>query len=344
MIRIQKEKHIELIEQFLMKTGLSSEQAQMASKIMNYADIRGIDSHGLILLNTYIDRINKEIIHKNPNYVWEKKSEVISLLDGDHGMGHFMGHLAMQEAIKIAKEKSMGLVLVKNATHYGASGYYTELAAKHGMIGFTTTNTVPLMAPTGGKERVLGNNPISFSIPRQQEDSIILDIASSVVAAGKLILANQINEEIPDGWALDRDGCPTTDPFEGYENGGTLLPIANHKGYGLALIMDILSGVLSGSGYGKKVGHSNIGFIMMAIDINQIMPNELFDERLDDFASMVKNSIKTDDINTIYLPGEIEYSKKKKREQEGILINENLYKEIKKLAIDLESPIENYFD
>ncbi|WP_408006913.1 Ldh family oxidoreductase [Pseudalkalibacillus sp. A8] len=343
MIRIQKEKHIELIVDVLTKIGLTSEQAQMASEIMNYADVRGIDSHGLILLNTYIDRINKKIIRKNPNYKWDKKSEIISVLDGDHGMGHFMGHLAMREAIKIAKEKSLGLVLVKNATHYGASGYYTELAAKHKMIGFTTTNTMPLMAPTGGAERILGNNPISFSIPRQNEDPVILDIASSVVAAGKLILVNQKNEIIPEGWALDKEGNPTTDPNEGYEGGGTLLPIANHKGYGLALIMDILAGVLTGSGYGKNVGHSDIGFVMMAMDVDQIMPKEIFNKRLDSLISMVKSTKKGNENNTIYLPGEIEYLKKKEREQDGILINENLYKEIEKLTLDLEISIDNYF-
>ncbi|WP_165769158.1 Ldh family oxidoreductase [Virgibacillus profundi] len=343
MIKIQKENHNQLIIDILTKVGLSNEQAEMASKIMNYADIRGIDSHGLILLKTYVERIRNKIISKEPIYKWFQKTTVISLLDGDHGIGHFLGNLAMEEAIKTAKKNSLGLVLVKNATHYGASGYYTELAAKHGMIGITTTNTMPLMAPTGGAERVLGNNPISFSVPREGEDPVVVDIATSVVAAGKLILQNQKNEPIPEGWALDKNGKPTTDPFEGYEGGGTLLPIGNHKGYALSFIMDVLAGVLSGSGYGKKVGHSDIGFIMMAIDIEQIMPREQFNIRLDDFITMVKGAKKANKNNSIYLPGEIEYSKKKEREKHGVTINENLYKELKQLISDLELSVDQYF-
>jgi LDH2 family malate/lactate/ureidoglycolate dehydrogenase len=342
LMKIDPKKHMILIEDVLTKAGLPETHAKAASKIMYYADIRGLDSHGLILLQTYIDRINNNIINKSPNFLWEEKSEIISVLDGDKGIGHFVGDMAMKEAIKIAKEKSLGLVFVKNATHYGASGYYTELAASHGMIGFTTTNTMPLMAPTGGIERIIGNNPISLSVPRRGKEPIILDMAISVAAAGRIILANQKNEKIPLGWALNKDGDPTTDAYEGFEGGGTLLPIANYKGYGLAFFMDILSGVLTGSGYSKYVGHSDIGFVFMAIDIEKIMPSQLFNQRLEDYISIIKNSRKLNDEASIFLPGEIEYSKKKEREQSGIVINDKLYMELEQLTLHLNISLEEY--
>lgn len=343
MIRLEIEKYNQFIIDVLTKAGLRSEEAKIASIVMRYADERGIDSHGLILLKTYVDRINKKIINKDPYVKWTKKSEIIHLLDGDQCIGHYAGYLAMEQAIQTAKKNSVGLVFVRNSTHYGASGYYTELAAKHGMIGVSTTNTMPLMAPSGGAERILGNNPISFSAPRMKSDPIVLDIASSVVAAGKLILANQKGESIPEGWALDKDGSPTTDPYEGFEAGGTLSPIAGHKGYGLAFFMDILAGVLSGSKFGQDVGHGEIGFMMLAIDVEQIMPLQYFDQRIEEYVSMIKGTRKREENGEIYLPGEIEYMKIKERHEKGVPINRNLYEELEKLAIYLQLTMPNYF-
>src|SRR5699024_7955050 len=188
---------------------------------------------------------------RDPRYFWEKRGGSVSILHGDRGMGHFLGAIAMEKAIELAKQNTIGLVFVRGATHYGASGYYTQMAGQRGRIGFTTTNTMPLMAPTGGAERVLGNNPISFAIPRLDNNPIVLDMATSTVAAGRLIRGHQKGEEIPKVWALDKDGFPTSDPYAGFEGGGSLLPLGHHKGFGLALVMDVLAGVLSGASFGK---------------------------------------------------------------------------------------------
>lgn len=337
MIYIKEEKQSKLIHDVLMANGLSKDQAVSASTVMRYADERGIGSHGLIMLKKYVERIESQTINKDPKLIWNEKSEIISILDGGQGIGHYLGEKAMNKAINIASEKSIGIVLVKNATHYGASGYYTELAALNGMVGFTTTNTMPLMAPTGGKDRVLGNNPISFGIPRKEENPIILDIATSTVAAGKLMLANQKGISIPLGWALDVEGNPTTDPYKGFEGGGSLLPMANHKGYGLSLIMDILAGVLTGAGFGKNVKHDNIGFVMIAIDIETIMSKDNYNKRMEDLIGMVK-----DPLYDIYLPGELEYKKKEHTKSKGININETLYKELKILIKDSNLSLNDY--
>ncbi len=310
---------------------------------MAYADERGIESHGLILLKTYVKRIEEGIIRKAPNYRWEMDNPNVALLDADGAMGHFAGKLAMEKAIEKADKQSIGLVLVKNTTHYGASGYYTELAAKHGMIGFSTTNTFPLMAPTGGVERILGNNPISISVPRGGEHPVILDMAASVVAAGKLVVATSKGETIPEGWAVDKNGEPTTDPYEGYLGGGTLLPLGDHKGYGLALVMDVLAGVLSGAGYGEKVDHSTIGNVMMAIDIESILPRQTFSKRVDDLFGMVQGSRKSAGVEKIYLPGEIEYEKQEVSRTNGFKVSESLYKDLGEVTKRFGLDVTRYF-
>jgi LDH2 family malate/lactate/ureidoglycolate dehydrogenase len=347
MISIKGEKLQEFIINTFTKAGLPKSQAEIASKHMVYADIRGIDTHGVIRLPIYIKRIKKDLIKANANYKWENETDNTVVLDADDGIGHYSAHIAMEKAIEKAKNNTIGMVFVKNGSHYGAAGCYSSMAAEQGFIGFTTTNTVSLMAPSGGAERVLGNNPLSFAVPREDADPILLDIACSTVAAGKLMLAEQKGESIPETWAVDKNGKPTTDPRAGFAEGGSLLPVGNHKGYGLALIMDILAGVLSGASYGKKVNSLynlntteslGLGFVMMAINIDKILPKAIFNTRLEDLVSMIIDSEKAEGTNRIYLPGEIEQTVKADRKETGIPINGNLYSELKELSRELGIP------
>ena len=351
MVTIKIENLERFIKDSFLQVGLEDNQAGIAAKHMVFADSQGTDTHGIIRLPIYIERIKKGLIKAKPQLKWEKQTPNSAVLDGDQAIGHYAAHLAMQKATDKAKENTIGIVTVYNGDHFGAAACYSKMAADQGLIGFTTTNTSPLMAPTGGKERVLGNNPFSFAIPRESNYPILLDMATSTVAAGKLILYQQKGEKIPYGWAVDKQGEPTTDPYAGLTGGGSLLPIGGHKGYGLSLIMDILCGVLSGASYGTNVNrlyetNSNkplgSGYMMVAINIESFISLHDFYARLEDLTSMVVNSPKQSHVDRIYLPGEIEDCVRKERSQNGVPINHQLHQELIQLSKELEMNIQDY--
>lgn len=342
MSKLTYKNYLEFVEDVLIRAGLSQEQAKSAAEVMAFADYRGIESHGTILLKTYIERIEKGIISKVNSDEWLINSGSLAVLDGKGAMGHYLGQKAMNKAVEKASENGIGMVFVRNSTHYGASGYYTSIATKNKMVGFSTTNTFPLMAPTGGSEKVLGNNPMSYAIPQSKGDPIIVDIATSVVAAGKLLVAESKNEEIPNGWALDSEGQPTTDPHAGYLGGGSLVPVGNHKGYGLSLAMDVLAGVLSGSDYGTNVNHSTIGFVMMAIDINQLTDEKTYENSIEELSKMVLESKKRPGVSEIFLPGEIEQREYHQRLENGFNINRKLMEEFQYITEKLGININHY--
>ncbi|MBP1931925.1 Ldh family oxidoreductase [Ammoniphilus resinae] len=342
MKRYNAEKLKQLIIDSFMAAGLDQEQAEITGQHLIFADQHGVDTHGILRLPIYIKRIQEGLINKTPNLEWSNETNSSAVLDADNGMGHYITHLAMQKAIEKAKQHTISFITVKNGNHFGALASYTKMAAKQKMIGFITTNTAPLMAPTGGAERVLGNNPLSFAVPRKNEPPVVLDMACSNVAGGKLVLASKKGESIPLGWALDREGRPTTDPFEGFENGGVLLPIGGHKGYGLSLIMDILTGVLSGSNYGKNVNRlydtskvTGIGYSMMVLNIESFLPMDIFEDRLEDLLHMVENSKKAMDVERIYLPGQMEEKIIRERLEQGVPLPDKLHAELLELSSEL---------
>ena len=273
---------------------------------------------------------------------WEYETSNSVVLNADNGLGHYTTQVATEKAIEKAQENGISFVSIYNNNHFGAAGCYAKMIADKGMIGFVTTNGAPLMAPVGGAERVLGNNPFSFAIPRKEQDPVVFDMANSVVSAGKLMVAEQNGESILEGWALDAEGNATTDPYKGYKGGGTLVPIASHKGFGLSLIMDILSGVLSGANFGKNIhgladfGHiTGNGCAIIVINIEKIMPKERFFDRLEELLSMVVDSKRTDGVDKIYLPGEKGQETRKKNFDTGIQVNAILHQELQEVANSL---------
>jgi LDH2 family malate/lactate/ureidoglycolate dehydrogenase len=330
------------IADVLTHLDMEEEQARITAHHMVFADSKGTDTHGIMQLPIYVDRIKDGGINNRPHMQWEKETGNSGVLNGDNGMGHYVVHKAMERAIELAQHNAISFVSVYNGSHFGAAASYTKMAADANMIGFITSNAAPLMAATGGVERVLGNNPLSFAVPRQDAYPVILDIACSNVAMGKLVLAQTKGESIPLGWALDKDGNPTTDPYEGFQGGGTLLPIAEHKGYGLALIMDILSGVLTGANYGKNVGRmadtkkpTGVGCSMIVIHIAQIMGTDQFFERMEDLLSMIGSSKKAEHADKIYLPGEKGNETALFRAESGIPIPEKLHERLTQIALEL---------
>jgi LDH2 family malate/lactate/ureidoglycolate dehydrogenase len=231
---------LEACGRILEKVGVPPEQARIIAEVTVEADLRGIGSHGLLRLPAYVHRVQAGLMAADTQLKVVRERGATVLLDAQGGFGQVAGVYAMNQAIERARQHGVGFVAVRNANHFGIAAYYTMMALPHRMIGIAATNAAPSMAAWGGTTPVLGTNPISVAIPTGQDVDIVLDMASSVVARGKIRAAATKGERIPLGWALDAEGRPTEDPQAALK--GTLLPIGGPKGYGLALVVDVLAG------------------------------------------------------------------------------------------------------
>lgn len=316
------------------------EEAGITADALIDADLHGLETHGALRIPSYIKAAKAGRLEaSNPPFIeWNKKA--VSLVDGNNGWGQPGAVMAVREVINNAKLHGVGAVAIKNTNHIGACGYYARMIAENGLAGFVTTNSSPNMPPWGGREPVLGTNPICFSAPSPGENIVVVDMATSVVAKGKILLAAEKGESIPEGWALDKDGYTTTDPKAAL--GGYLLPVGGPKGYGLALFADIFSGVLSGANFGNKIcgmlgkgtDRAGVGAFMWAIDI-ELFGVEGFYERMEELISMVTGAKLADGIQRIYLPGEIEKQTAEERSLNGILISTSIVKNLNTVAQEL---------
>jgi LDH2 family malate/lactate/ureidoglycolate dehydrogenase len=254
-------------------------------------------------------------------------------------------HKAMTMSIQKARDFGLGCSLVRNTNNIGILSFYTLLASNAGMVGIVMSNAAPAMSPWGGSEAFFGTNPISVAIPGDAEDpAIVLDMSSSVVARGKIRRAARLKENIPEGWAFDETGASTTDADKALK--GTLMPIGGPKGSGLAMVVDILAGILSGSKYGSDVitfhqlaGPTGVGVFTLAIDIERFMDRNQFRKLIQAYFTTIKASKKTDGVSQIYLPGEIEFEKEKASMKEGIEIGEGVVKNLSLLLKRVKSPL-----
>jgi LDH2 family malate/lactate/ureidoglycolate dehydrogenase len=298
------------------------------------ADLRGVNTHGAVRMPIYVNRLRKGIFNPTPDIRTIHESQTTAIVDGDFGLGQVVGSKAMQLAIKKADTSEVGIVGVKNSHHFGAAAYYSMMALTKDMIGFACSNQVPLMPAPGGAKKVVGNNPFSFAIPAGKELPIVFDMACSVAAQGKIIIASKRGESIPEGWATDCKGIPTTKPFEALE--GFLLPVGGHKGYGLALIVDILSGILSGATLDRSFTDMTKNFIndhfFMAIKINNFLDPSLFKVQIDNRIKEIKNSPLAPGVKEVFLPGEIEFRTADRRKGEGIPYPHAVVEELLKMA------------
>ncbi|MFJ5770889.1 ureidoglycolate dehydrogenase [Psychrobacillus sp. NPDC093180] len=248
-MRLKSEDLKSLIKTKLHKAGLNEEHADVAADVLTFADARGIHSHGAVRVEYYAERIAKGGINTNPDFKFEKTGPASGVFHGDGGNGHIAAKLAMDEAIKMAKESGVAIIGVRDISHSGAISYFTEQAASEGLIGISMCQSDPMVVPFGGAEPYYGTNPIAFAAPSSDGRMITLDMATTVQAWGKILHARSKKESIPNTWAVDSNGEPTTDPL----NVNALLPIAGPKGYGLAMMVDVLSGILLGLPFGNKV-------------------------------------------------------------------------------------------
>jgi ureidoglycolate dehydrogenase (NAD+) len=266
-----------------------------------------------------------------------------AVLDGDLGQGHVVASAASDMAVERALEHGVGAVALRRSTHCGAMAYYTNRVAARDCIGFASTNGNANMAPTGGMRRLIGNNPLAYSIPTRQGFHFALDMATSVVAGSRLLMAIERGESIPAGWALDGRGEPTEDPRDWRERDGLLLPIGGAKGYGLAVVLDVLCGVLSGGHFGAKrdqPGSSDTSQFFLAIRIDRFMPLEQFLDRMDALIEQIRSSELAPGSPGVFLPGEIEQNHKRDRLLNGVPLDPKTVEALERLGQELriESP------
>ena len=322
----------------LLETGVPEEQADIMSSALAESDLLGVKTHGISRLNFYVEHMENGTINPKPQFKIVSDFAAVTLIDGDRALGSVVADFAMKEAVKKAREIGVGIVSVRNSSHMGTLSITTKKAAAEGMVGLAITNTSPIMAPWGGAEAVLGNNPISIAVPRG-EFPCVLDMALSVTARGNIILAARDGREIPMDWAVDGEGRATTNAAEALK--GAVLPLAQHKGYALAFMFDVLAGGLSGAAYGKDVGsfvppdHSkplNMGHFIMAIDIQKFMPIDEFIDRLRDYVGQIKASKKAAGNEAILVPGEIEEKRYLESKEKGIVLGDETVKVLTELA------------
>jgi LDH2 family malate/lactate/ureidoglycolate dehydrogenase len=319
-------------------------EAALVAESLVHADMRGIDTHGVYFLTLLASRVDAGMIQIPTHLKVVKDEDATALIDGGDGLGQVAADRAMEMGIEKARKFGIGSVLVRNTNHIGILAFYAIKAAERGMVGIVMCNGAPSMSPWGGTEAFFGTSPISIAVPDGDQGPVVLDMSSSVVARGKIRRAERMKEPIPLGWAFDDTGTPTTDPVAAMK--GTLMPIGGPKGYGLALMVDVLAGLLSGSQYGPSVktfhqplGPTGIGVFMMAIDVERFMPLHQFKLLMQSYGNAVRGSRKAKDVSRIYLPGEIELEKEKRSLAEGIEINDSVASSLNQLLESVKSPL-----
>ena len=325
-----------IIKNIYIKFGLNKEHALICSDAIINAELVNAHSHGLARLKMYCDRIEKNVINPKPKFKKRKISQSITHIDADNSIGFVAADIGIKEAIKNAKKTGIGLVGIKNSSHYGLSGYYAEMAVKKNLIVFCFTNAPPAIAPHGAKKSLFGTNPICFGAPTSNKIPFILDTSVSVINRGKIRVAAKNKKEIPEGVALDKFGNPTTDPKKALE--GVQLPIGGFRGSGLAWMVDILSGVITGAHHGGKVkdpfddfsGPQNVGHLFLTIKPNLFLVD--YKKRINENISRIKKLPKIRGVKKILYPGQNKYSRYKKNIRKEIKISKKVSEEIKYLS------------
>ena len=309
--------------EILRLVGESKENAQIASEIMVINDLRGISTHGTNLLRMIAKRCEAEMLSLPTRVVVVSEDMATLVLDGGDGLGQVAGYKMMNAAIEKAHLDGLGMALLRDTNNVGSLGYYVHKAAMQNMAAIMMTNGNPSMAPYGGAEPFLGSNPIAFAVPASSEMPVMLDMSSSVVARGKIRMAALKNENIPLDWALDSEGNPTSDPQKALK--GCLMPVGGPKGSGLAIIVDIFAGILSGSSYGRNLksfheleGKTGVGACFIAIDISRFMAVDKFRNLVGEYARALKSCELREGFEEILLPGEIELRKEQESREDGI--------------------------
>tara|TARA_X000001036_G_C20673686_1_gene803364 strand:+ start:1642 stop:2649 length:1008 start_codon:yes stop_codon:yes gene_type:complete len=325
----------EKILKVLIKHKLSKKHSEICAEYLIKAEILNIKSHGITRLKMYCDRLKKKLINPNPKIKIKKISSSISHINADNGIGFVSADIAIKQAIKNAKKTEIGLVAVKNSSHYGLSSFYAEQAVKKNLMVFCFTNAPPALAPYGAKKSLFGTNPICFGVPTGKVP-FILDASTSIINRGKIRQANKLGKKIPFGVALNKSGKITTNARQALL--GTQLPIADFKGSGLAWMVDILSGVLTGGNHGGKVkdpfddftGPQNVGHLFITIN-PKVFVGQNFIKEMKKNIKLVKRLPKANGFNSILYPGERKNKAYRKNFNKDISIPSKVLQELDEL-------------
>lgn len=310
----------------LMSAGVSENNANTVADVLITTDMFGVVTHGTKNLFPYIQKMQAGGLDAKaePSIIGEGPAWAI--IDGNKAVGMVSACKAMNLAIEKAKKVGIAYVGVRNSCHFGAAGYYANMAAKEGLIGLSMSNADPVIAVPNGRNKAIGTNPFSFAAPLDNGQSVFLDIALSNVAALKVIMAQENGQQIPNTWLVDEEGLPTTD-VQKFPKNASLQPMAAHKGYGLAVLVELLSAVMTGAGMLSQItswnldmpSANNAGHAFIAIDVSQMMPAEQYNARMNQMINEIKNGPKAKGAEHIFMPGEMEWSKREKALQSGEL-------------------------
>jgi L-2-hydroxycarboxylate dehydrogenase (NAD+) len=350
---------VDVIKGFMLDVfqglGVPEDDAQICANVLITSDLRGIESHGVGRLKYYYDRIKAGVQFTQTKMEVVKETETTALVDGHHGMGHVIAYRSMQLAMDKAKQYGLGAVAVRNGTHFGIAGYYPLMAAQKGMMGFTVTNARPAIAPTFGTEPMLGTNPIAFAAPSDTPYPFCFDGATSITQRGTIEVAARAEKPVPEGWVIDADGNPATDPDRILQDldevtaaflplGGAGELFAGYKGYDLATMVEILSASLCGGmflkdllGFAKDGSRRPymLGHFFLAIDIEHFIPLEVSRRITGQIMRALQASRKAPGQDRIYVAGEKEYKKEQMILERGVPVNANLRRELQIMRDEL---------
>lgn len=320
-MRISREELKELMKKKLKAAGLSEEHASMTADVLTWSDERGYHSHGAVRVEYYSERIYKGGINTNPKFEWKETGPCSGIFEGDNGCGYPIAIKATEKAIEMAKNNGIAVVGMRQMSHSGSIGYYTEMCAKEGLVAISFCQSDPMAVPFGGTEPYYGTNPISFAAPSADGRNIVFDMATTVQAWGKILDKKSKNESIPSDWAVDENGLPVTDP----KKVNALVPIAGAKGYGLMMMVDLFSGLLLDLPFGGHVSSMyhdlskgrDLGQMIIVMDPSRFMDINRFKENVSKNMDEINNIPAVEGYGKVYYPGERANIRKEKTYEDG---------------------------
>jgi len=325
--------------QVMVKAGLEAEEADLFMDNLLYADSRGVGSHGISRLINYSKRVRCGVITGGANIEVVSEAPSALVIDGHNAIGAKIGRQAMDLCIAKAKETGCCTATVRGANHFGVASFYTKYAAEQGLIAFVVSNSEAAVAPIGGAKAMLGTNPLGIAVPAKRNDAFDLDMATSVVARGKVVLAQKEGKQIPLGWAVDKNGANTTDP-DAVLDGGFMLPFGGPKGYAISLFIDMMCSCLGGADNCRTTSHfwtdyetpQNIGYFIFVVDPSKFLPQEQFLDRVDTMMEEFKACPTAPGVDRVYIPGEIEANKTRTSMEQGIELSDAVVEELRRVG------------